>query len=155
MKQRPPEMGVTFCDLPADPGERHEALVAVFGRYVMLVRNRAVQATHDLVESQEAREALGNLQRRPYDDVAGMSPDGQHSACKLAEATVDQFIRLFLYTLGGTGTDLRLDEAHAIRFKLVMEILSVERAEVIDEETINRGGEKFFGDYWGRWLNRS
>jgi hypothetical protein len=56
--------------------------------------------------------------------------------------------------LSGTGTDQRLGGEHAIRFELNIEILRADDGVVIDRETINRDGEKFFADYWGRWLNQ-
>jgi hypothetical protein len=42
---------------------------------------------------------------------------------------------------------------HAFRFRVEMEIVDVQTGEIVETETINRG-EKFFGKYWGRWLNR-
>jgi hypothetical protein len=56
--------------------------------------------------------------------------------------------------LGGTGVDQRLGDEHAIRFKLDLEICRVDTHDVVEVETLNRGGKKFFGDYWGRWINR-
>jgi len=47
-----------------------------------------------------------------------------------------------------------MGDRHAVRFQLDMEIFDVESLEVVDRETINRGGKRFFADYWGRWLNR-
>jgi hypothetical protein len=34
-----------------------------------------------------------------------------------------------------------------------MEIVDVETQHVVEEAVINRGA-KFFGSYWGKWLNR-
>jgi hypothetical protein len=71
----------------------------------------------------------------------------------LAEATLNGFLERFAWLLGDEGTDARMGSRHAYRFRVEMEIVDVETGEVVDQETINRGG-KFFGSYWGRWLNR-
>jgi hypothetical protein len=113
-----------------------------------------VSATRELAESEEAREKLGTIRRKKYDELAALTPEQQDVACKISVATVDRFIQLFLTMLAGTGVDQRLGNDYAIRFKLDMEICDVENVEVIDRETINRGGKKLFSDYWGRWLNQ-
>jgi hypothetical protein len=154
MAKRPPKIDLKFSDLPADPKQRHEVLVDVFGQYIYWLRNWAIQEVCEVIESEEAREKLGTIRRRKYDTVAALNPEERFAACKFAEAATDRFIQLLLTMLSGTGEDQRLGDDHAIRFKLLMEILEVETAEVVLEETINRGGEKFFADYWGRWLNR-
>ena len=150
---RPPTIEVNFVDLPTDPKERHEMLVDVFGRYLFWLRNWSVDATRQLAESQEAREELGTIRRKKYDDFSALTPEQREMVCKVSEATVDRFIQLFLTLLAGTGVDQRFGSDHAIRFKLDMEICDVENADVVEQETVNRGGKKFFADYWGRWLN--
>jgi hypothetical protein len=154
MAKRPPKIDLKFSELPADPNQRHEALVGVFGQSIIWLRNRAIEEFREVVESEEAREKLGTIRRRKYDAIAALNPEERLAACKFAEAAMDRVLQLLLTMLSGTGTDQRLGDDHAIRFKLLMEILEVENAEVVSEETINRGGEKFFADYWGRWLNR-
>jgi hypothetical protein len=151
---RPPQIDIDFANLPSDPRERHEVLVDLFGRYMFWLRNWTVSATRELAESEEAREKLGTIRRKKYDELAALTPEQQDVACKISVATVDRFIQLFLTMLAGTGVDQRLGNDYAIRFKLDMEICDVENVEVIDRETINRGGKKLFSDYWGRWLNQ-
>lgn len=151
---RPPQIDIDFATLPSDPRERHEVLVDLFGRYVLWLRNWTVRATGELTESEEARDKIGTIRREKYDDLAALTPEQQDVARKISEATVDRFIQLLLTTLAGTGVDQRLGNDHAIRFKLDMEICDVENGEVVDQETINRGGKKFFADYWGRWRNQ-
>lgn len=151
---RPPQIDIDFADLPSDPRERHEVLVDLFGRYLFWLRNWTVSATRELAESEEARDKLGTIRRKKYDELAALTPEQQDVACKISEATVDRFIQLFLTMLAGTGVDQRLGNDHAIRFKLDMEICDVENVELVDQETINRGGKKFFAAYWGRWLNQ-
>jgi hypothetical protein len=120
----------------------------------MWLRDWTVQSSRDLVEPAADRAKLGTIRRRKYDAIASMSPEQRLAACKLAEATVDRFIQLLLTLLAGTGVDQRLGEQHAVCFRLVMEILRVDTHEIVHEEILNRDGAKFFGDYWGRWLNR-
>jgi len=151
---RPPTIEINFAELPNDPKERHELLVDLFGRYLFWLRNWTVDATRQLAESDEAREKLGTIRRKKYDELSAFTPEQRQTACEISEATVDRFIQLFLTMLAGTGVDQRLGKEHAIRFKLDMEICDVENVDVVEQETINRGGKKFFADYWGRWLNQ-
>lgn len=154
MSQQPPQIHLNVRDLPVDPKQRHEVLVDVFGQYIMWLRNWTTKASGELVESEAARQRLGAIRRRKYDAVAAMSPDQRIAACELAEATVDRFIQLFLTLLAGTGVDQRLGRDHAVRLRLILEVLRVDSHEVVHEEIINRDGRKFFADYWGRWINQ-
>jgi hypothetical protein len=152
--QRPPSIDINLSDLPADPKQRHETLVSIFGRYMIWLRNWAVGASRQLVESKEARDKLGTIRRAKYDSVAEFDPIQRDAACNLAEATVDRFIQLFLTMLSGTGVDQRLGENHAVRFKLDMEIMDLDTEEVVEQQTMNRATDKPFADYSGRWLNQ-
>ncbi|MBI1321660.1 hypothetical protein GC170_00515 [bacterium] len=152
--RRPPQFDIDFETLPPDPAERHEELVDVFGRYLFWLRNWSVSATQELAESEEARAKLGTIWRKKYDELAALTPEQRGIAFEIAEASVDRFIQLFLTMMADMGTDQRLGRDHAIRFNLEMEICDVENGEVVDQETINRGGKKFFANYWGRWLNQ-
>jgi hypothetical protein len=154
MSKRPPILDSNFSDLPADPKQRHEVLVDVFGQCIFWLRNLAIDELRELVESLDAREKLGTIRRRTYEAIVALSPEERYSAYKFAEAAMDRLTQLFLTMLSGAGVDQRLGNDHAIRFKLVMEILEVKNAEVVSQETINHGGERFFADYWARWLNR-
>jgi hypothetical protein len=153
-RERPPQIDSKFADLPTDPKERHEILVDLFGHYVLWLRNRSLRTTRQLAESEEMRAGLGTIRSARYDELAAMPPEQREAAYKAAEATVDRFIESFLTLLSGTGADERLGEGHAVRFRLDLEICEVESMEVVGQETLNRGGEKFFAGYWGRWLNR-
>jgi hypothetical protein len=82
-----------------------------------------------------------------------LPPEQREAAMLLVEETLNGFAERLVWLLGDEGTDARLGSRHAYRFRVEMEIVDVETGEVIEEETINRGG-KFFGSYWGRWLNR-
>lgn len=150
----PPQTGIRFTDLPGDPAERHEVLVDLFGETLCWLRNWAISATKELAESAEAREQLGTIRRNMYEALAALPPEHRDVALKVSEATVDRFIRLLLTMLSGIGVDHRLGDDHAIRFKLDVEICDVENADVVEHETINRDGKKYFADYWTSWLNR-
>lgn len=155
MSRRPPLISLDFASLPSEPRQRHELLVDVFGQYLMWLRNWTVEASHELAESAEARQKLGAIQRRKYEAVAALTPDQRDVACAFAEGAVDRFIQLFLTMLSGTGVDHQLGLHHAVRFRLEMEILRVADRAIVGQEVINRGGEKFFAEYWGRWKNRA
>jgi hypothetical protein len=151
---RPPRIEINLADLPADPAERHEVLVDIFGRYIMWARDKSVSVNGVLIESEQSRKALGGIRRRKYDQLAALAADQQATACSIAEATVDRFIQLLLVILTGIGADQRLGEDHAFIFKLDVEIIDAMTLAIVERETINRGGKKVFAEYWGRWLNR-
>jgi len=56
--------------------------------------------------------------------------------------------------LAEASIDQRLGKDHAFQFKLDIEISNFDNGDVVEKATINRGGKKFFADYWGRWLNQ-
>ena len=140
--------------LPKEPKERHEALVDLFGRYVMWMRNWNDESTKRFAEQPEVREKLGAIPRQPYEDVSQLSDVDRDRALRLADASTDAFIRLLLQVLAHRGSDFLYGQDHVVRFRIVMEIVAKETDEVVHEETINRGGKKHFADYWGKWLNR-
>jgi hypothetical protein len=59
---------------------------------------------------------------------------------------------LALLTSGGAAN--RLGKEHAIRYKVVMEIIQRKDFQVLFEEVINRDGENVFFQYFGRWLDQ-
>jgi hypothetical protein len=151
---RPPQFDVSFDDLPSDPKERHEVLVDLFGKYAFWVRGQAVSRTRQLVESEDKRNELGTLFRGVFDDAAKLSEEDRVTALRLAESAISNFAGLFLTMMSGQGFDDSLGPNHVFRYRLEMEVCDAETGEVVYEETINRGGKKFFPEYWGRWLNR-
>jgi hypothetical protein len=153
-RNEPPGRELELSDLSVEPRDRHEALVDLFGQYVMWVRNRALESARKLVESEEARNGLGTIRRKPYDGVAAMPPEWRDSALRFSEATINEFIADFLSVLAHRGIDFRLGAAHAVQYKLEMEVVVTEDREVAHSEILNRDGAKHFADYWGRWLNR-
>lgn len=149
-----PGADLSFSELPTDTGQRHEELVDLFGRYVMWIRNRAIDSARDLVESEDSRERLGRLYRRPYEEIAAMSGEDRERAVRLAETTVDAFVELFLRVLAHRGMDFPYGPSHRVQYELNMEICDPVSGDVVWRDAINRHGAKHFADYWGRWRNR-
>lgn len=142
-----------LSELPSDPSARHEEFVDFFGQFLFWLRNSSLERCRELIESEDSRQALGAIHRQYYERVAQMPKKGQEAAVLLVEATLDGFIKHFAWLLGDEGTDARFGSQHAYRFRVEMEIVDVETGQVIEEQAVNRGG-RFFGSYWGRWLNR-
>jgi hypothetical protein len=153
-KRVPPKLDYNINSLKNDSGSRHEELIDLFGQYVMWLRNRSITSTELFVESQEARERIGNIFREPYEDVAKLAKEDRVKGLRLANAAVDGFIVLMLQVLAHQGNDFDLGDKHCIRYKLMMEIVDKITGETVLEDVINRDGKKHFADYWGRWLNR-
>ncbi|MFO0949528.1 MAG: hypothetical protein U1D30_27040 [Planctomycetota bacterium] len=151
---RHPKFSVSFEELPSDPKERHEALVDLFGEYVLWVREQAISRIRRLVESEEERNKLGTLFRDVFEDAANLPVKDRIIALRLVESAIGNFAGLFLTMMSGQGFDDSLGPNHVFRYRLDMEVCDVEKGEVVYEETINRGGKKFFPEYWGRWLNK-
>ena len=151
---RPPKFEVSFEDLPSDPEKRHEVLVDLFGEYMFWVREQAATRMRSLIESDEERSELGTLFWGVFEDAARLSDEERIVTIRLAESAISTFAGLFLTMIAGQGFDDSLGPRHVFRYRLDMEICDAETGQVVYEETINRGGKKFFPEYWGRWLNR-
>jgi len=141
------------ASFPADPKERHECLVDLFGQFLFWIRRCCLENAHKLTEDESARQRLGSIRSAYFEAVAHLPPEQRKAALGFAEENLNLFIERLLWSLGDEGTDARIGSRHAYRFRIEMEIVDVESTQVIDHETINRGG-RFFGSYWGRWLNR-
>jgi hypothetical protein len=139
--------------LPTDPKQRHQEFVDFFGQFLFWLRNWSLKASRELVDSEELRSKLGTIRRKPYEGVAEMTPEQRDAALLLTQETLDGFLERFLSCMGDEGTDAKFGEDLAYRFRIEMEIVDVETGELRHQEIINRGG-RFFGSYWGRWLNR-
>lgn len=151
----PPPIETSLAELPEDPQKRHEFLVDVFGRYVFWAIDKALERSAALVDSPELRAKVGRIFREPYTKAAEqLTKEQQLIALGLAKDTVYSFAKELLGVLTAQGTSHLLGESHAIRFRLFLEICEAYDMNVVFEELINRGGEKAFFDYWGRWLNQ-
>lgn len=138
---------------PADARDRHDVIADLFGHFIFWLRNSSLRASRNLIESVEAREKLGTIRRKYYDGVAKLPPEDRESAMLLAEEALNGFLERLVWCLGDEGIDARIGKNHAYRFRIEMDIVDLESEKVVRSETINRGG-KFFGSYWGKWLNR-
>jgi hypothetical protein len=150
---QPPKFQVSFEELPEDPKKRHEILVDLFGQYLFWVREETLSRIRTLVESEEDRNKLGKLFRETYEETAALGSQEREIALRLVQSGISNFAGLFLTMISGQGFDDPLGSKHVFRYRLDMEICDAETGEVVYEETVNRGGEKFFPEYWGRWLN--
>jgi hypothetical protein len=52
------------------------------------------------------------------------------------------------------GDDLKLDERHAIRYKIVSQISDIDSGNVIEEQAVNRNQKQFLPDYLPSWLQK-
>lgn len=151
---RPPRFEIDGDTLPVDPKERHEALVNVFGQYLFWARHQTMQAIRSRGDSSEERSALGQQCRTDFDEIAQLRPEDRERAYAIAQRAMDIFARMMLTMISGQGFDDSLGQHHVFRYRLTMEICDSRTGDVVLEEVINRNGEKFFPEYWGRWLNR-
>lgn len=153
-RERPLAIDCEYDELPSDARERHEAFVDFFGQFFFWLWNWSLDASKKLIESDEARAKLGTVRRKYYDGVAEMTPEQREAAMLFVEETLNGFGERLTWFLGGRSTDLRLGTKHAVRFQVEIEVVDVESDQVVERVTISKGGKKFFGSYWGRWLNR-
>lgn len=150
----PPTISFSLSGLPLESKQRHEALVGLFGQYLFSVRRHVLDESKQFAESQESRNRLGTLFRQIFDRASQMPSDQRAIMHEFCKTCLDSFIKELLVLLSNEGTDLRIAEFHAVRFRLDIEICDVNSGDIILEETLNRGG-RFFADYWGQWLNRN
>ena len=126
----------------------------LFGQFVFWLRNWSLDASKKLIESEESRTTVGTIRRKYYDGVAAMSLEQRQAAMLFVEGTLNCFCERLTWFLGGRSNDLRLGRTHAVRFQVQVEIVDIESDEIVETETVSIVGKKFFGSYWGRWLNR-
>lgn len=142
-----------LSELPSEPKKRHEEFVDSFGCFLFWHRNDSLRIARNFVEDEASRSKLGTIRRKPYEAVAQLPSEQREAAMALVEESLNCFAQLLAWSLGDEGTDARFGTRHAYRYRVEMEIVDVETGEIVEEHPVNRGG-KFFGDYWGRWLNR-
>lgn len=148
-----PKIEKEIDDFPDDPRELHEALVDVFGQYLIWCRDNALDSVERLVEDSDAREQIGRVFRKTFEDAATKLDSEQRAiAADLQRKAVGAFARNVLTLLSDTGFSHPISKGHVARFRLVMELCESDEGEIVGEETINRGGERFFPEYWNQWL---
>lgn len=150
---KPPSIKRELWEFSQDPKIKHEQMVDMFGFYFLWLRSAAHERVQHLIESPEARQRLAAAFRAPYERVATtLTCEQAKTAMQLADAAVDQFAKSVLSMLSAVGSSHRLGSAHSIQFKLDVEVRDLDANQLIMQETINRGGQKHFADYWGKWL---
>lgn len=153
---KPPSVAGTFEELPLDPEERREAFVEFLGQHLFSLRNQRLAAIRRLVESAESRNRLGTIRRLPYEAVAALDPSEQQVAIGLAQSAIDLFMQDLLGLLQNIGPDVRLGEAHALRYRLWLEVIELagEDDPVVADALVNRDTKCALESYFGRWLNK-
>ena len=149
-----PKIDEDFVSLPTDSKLRHEVMVNFFGQHLFWCRRQTSEFNDRAVSSPEIRQRLGRIPAEPYARVSELPEAARAASLELARASVDQFMQLVLALLTSGGGANRLGKEHAIRYKLIMEIIELNDYQPVLEEVINRDGEKVFSQYFGRWLNR-
>lgn len=150
----PPVFPFDLDSLPENNQERHERVVELFGDYMMWIRGQTMEHVSSLTSSVDSSHSIARVSREPYEAVASMSVPDREKAIALAKVAIDSYAKIFLTMLSGTGNDQRLGVDHSAKFLLSMEIHDIEKDEVVVDEIVNRGGKKFFPEYWGRWINK-
>lgn len=149
--EKPPEVNIS--ELPSSPPERTETELELFGQHLFFIRNRRLAAIRRLVQDQAHRGRLGTIHRRPYERVAALEPAAREAALSLAKTAIDLYMQDLLSLFANLGTDLKLGEKAAIRYKLCMEIID-SNLNVLSEDLLNRNISRHLPSYFGRWLNR-
>jgi hypothetical protein len=149
-----PTVKESYSELPSAPVDRKEAAVDVFGQHLFSLRNQVLAWQRRVVESPDARESIGTLQRKEYDAIAAFSPEMREAALGFARKAIDGYLQQVLVLFTGIGDDLRFGEAHAVNYRLVLEVKDIKSDEVVEEFVVNRECKKVFYEYYGRWLNR-
>jgi hypothetical protein len=143
--------------LPADPKERHEAFIDIFGRQLFSLRNEVLQNTRAVVKApQAARDRMGKFNSQEYSAVAKLPEDTQEAAFGLSRKAVDSLLQhlLMLFTHNGLSIDIALGSDHAIAYEILLKAIRKDNRECVEEHAVNKDGQKVFGEYYGRWLNR-
>jgi hypothetical protein len=138
--------------LSGSASDLHEALVSIFGGYLMWSRDQALSTTRMLVESESAREKIGRVFRGPYDEAAASLSDDQiRIAENLQNEAILRFIQFLAGILAGSGFDKPVGDKHFARFRLVMELIDKDTDSCVLEEVLNRDGRRVFWEYLKNW----
>jgi hypothetical protein len=52
------------------------------------------------------------------------------------------------------GYDQRLDDRHAICYKIILQISNIDSGDVVEEQVVNREQRQFLPDYLASWLDK-
>jgi hypothetical protein len=151
---RPPQLQLSPDALESE-AKLHEELVSLFGAYLMWCRSDAIETISKLIESETDRQKLPTATRGVFEDAAArFEADSREIVAELNARVVGHFGREILHLLSGTGGSLPVSPDLVARFRLIFELCDRESGEVVREEIINRGGMKYFADYWNNWISR-
>ena len=144
------------AELPADPDERLEAFIDIFGQHSFSTRNQVIDLIRDLLLHSEPAQTMDKQRRELFYAAKNLDEKSRRLIEEICRVGIDLFLQHMLGLFMNTGTGLRLDDTHCIRYRVVMEIVdhSDEDEKIMDERVINRDGQKAFSDYYGRWLLR-
>jgi hypothetical protein len=147
-------LSINFGELPEDVARRREALLEAFAEQLFRARNGRVASVGRLLSESAARDALGTIHAKPYNELARFGPEAASPGAGVAKATLDNYIQHLLAIFANIGSDVRIGPRYALRYRLVAEVIDVETHEVVEETVINRDTDKALMSYFGRWLNR-
>jgi hypothetical protein len=147
-------LSIDYDGLPEDVAGRREALLEAFAEQLFRARNGRVASVGRLLSESAARDALGTIHAKPYNELARFGPEVALPGAGVAKAALDNYIHYLLAIFTNVGSDVRIGPRHALRYRLVAEVIDVETHEVVEETVINRDTEKALMSYFGRWLNR-
>src|SRR5262249_35963030 len=122
---RQPTVKSSYDAMPTEAVDRNEAAVELFGQHVFSSRNALIARLRRLTESAEARGVMGTLHRIELDAVAALEPAGREAALALARKAIDLYLQQILTLLTGTGDSLCFGPAHAINYRLSLQVKEV------------------------------
>ena len=154
MSLRPPVISTELSELPTAPEAFHEAMVDIFGRYVMWCRDQALAIHRKRLTNTSAISALPTVERKPYEKLrpGDLVPEQLEALMELQSKAIGDFGTLLMALFTSTGNSLKLGTNHTLRYRLSAEICETTEGTVVREEIVNRGGRKAFMNYWNRWL---
>jgi hypothetical protein len=147
-------LSIDFDGLPDDPAGRREALLEAFAEQLFRERNERLASVGRLLSEPADRDAVGTIRARPYEELARFGQEVVSPGVGVARATLDNYIHHLLAIFTNMGSDVRIGSGHALRYRLVVEVIDVQTHSVVEETVINRDTEKALMSYFGRWLNR-
>ncbi len=151
---RHPTVKSSYDAMPTEAVDRNEAAVELFGQHVFSCRNALIERLRWLIEAAGARGGMGTLHRKEFDAVAALEPAGREVALALARKAIDLYLQEILTLFTGTGHSLSFGSAHAVNYRLSLQVKEVSSDQVVEEFDVNRECQKVFYTYYARWLNR-
>lgn len=149
-----PNIQSSFEMLPSDESDRLESLLEIFGHHLVWSRNMVLSTIKDRLSSSDERRALSNDILAVYENVSTRSNEQQELLMEIVKESTDLLLWNLLALFTNIGPDLKLDEAHAIWYKVILQISDIDSRDVVEEKVINRGKKHFLPDYLPKWLEK-